>query len=152
MAGMSGPLRGLFGDESLKRLIEVGAFPPAKLSVGASWPRTQQLDSEMLGTLKFNSDNKLVGLEPRGATNCARIELDGGVTLEASARSGLSFALTDSDYRGSALVALDSGYLLELGTQSVLDLSLGAGEGAQTMTVRTEQRIVALALDAPAFE
>ncbi|MSR62178.1 MAG: hypothetical protein EXS08_07015 [Planctomycetes bacterium] len=152
MAGMGGPVRGLFSDEALKRLVEVNAFPPAKVAVGASWPRTQELKAEMLGTLKFTSENKLVGLEQRGAQACARIELSGEITLDSSGGGGMSFTLDDSDYLGSALVALDSGYLLELSTKSVLDLALAMGENAQEMTVQTEQKIVALTAHAPAFE
>jgi len=152
MPGVGAILRGMFSDESLKRMVEVNAFPSEKVAVGASWQRTQEVKAEPLGTLTFKSENKLTALETHEQKNCARIEVNGEISLTPGPSAGMEFTLDDSDYVGTALVALDSGYLLELSTKSVLDLTLSMVGNSQQMTVKTAQHVVALAKDAPAFE
>lgn len=148
-ARMPSPLRQTFGEEALRRMVEVNAFPDGKVAVGDTWPSSQAIKNDMVGTLKFSNQNKLAGTEKHGDRDCAKIEIEGSVTLEAGAP--MQITLDDSDVHGTELVALDSGCLVELTTKSVLDMSASMGGNEQQMTVTTEQHIVALAKDEAPF-
>ncbi len=153
--GMGKTFEGMFGGESLKRMLEVNVFPEKELVAGDTWQREITLEAPMLGTMTLRFENTLEGTETRGTTECARIGVSGSMELgEADPASPVKVTLDDSSFSGTMFLALENGFLVESTMETSMTLAMDLPSGGQGMTMDMEMRQVMVRIGAqdPLFE
>jgi len=149
----------MFGEDSLRRMMEVNIFPSEPVSAGDTWQRTAELEAPMLGTMKFVFESEFQGVEKHAGSECAKIGVSGEMEIERAEdmSNPMEVSLDDSDIAGTMFFALDNGYLIESSMEMGMEFSFSAGEGKEDgmemqMSSTTKQRMLRIGEDDPFFE
>ncbi len=151
----------MFGEESLRRMVELQVFPDKPVAVGDTWQRDMDMKVPMLGTMRFDFDNEFRGVERHNGTDCARVDVGGTIELDSSGADfpvPMEASMADSDVSGTMFFDLENGFLVESEMTNALDLEMSFEPGGESeevgirMSIETEQRMLRIAEDAPFFE
>lgn len=151
-------LKDAFNDDAVKRLVEINVFPTEPISPGKKWHREAAQKLPMMGNLKLDIENTFVGVEEHAGVRCAKIQLGGTMKLEpvADARMPMQASMDSTSISGTMFFDLEKGRLVEVETNTEMDMHLSAGGEASAgmkmdMTISGVTRMMLIGDDAPAF-
>lgn len=147
----------LFGEESLRRMWEFSVFPAEPIEPGYAWKRALEMEIPMMGSVKVEFDQTFSGVETAREQRCARIELEGSVSLDVDDSLPISVAIDSPEVTGWILFALDNGAMLETRQEIDMVMRMGpkdaaAGMPTMEMSMTIAQQMTRIATDAPLFE
>jgi Family of unknown function (DUF6263) len=170
MTGMREMFKQSFGDESMKRLIEVAVYPDKPLSAGDKWNRNSSWAMPMVGTLDISMDFTLEGMEAQKGEVCAKIALVDKITQDKDKGPGanpfgeqfdIDVSMSESTGKGTLYFALESGRMVKQVVDQNMEMSLDmrakdsdkSAPPAMKMDMSIEMRntIELLGKDEPAF-
>ncbi|MCE9594873.1 MAG: hypothetical protein K8S98_11850 [Planctomycetes bacterium] len=151
-------MKDAFNEDAIKRLVEINVFPAEPIAPGKKWNRAATQKLPMMGNLQFDFENTFVGVEEHAGVRCAKIQLGGKMTLEpvADKRMPMNVSMDSTSISGTMFFDLDKGRLVELETNTEMDMHLSAGGEASAgmkmdMTMSGTTRMLLIGDDAPMF-
>ncbi len=147
----------LFGEDSLRRLWEVAVFPADPIEPGYAWKRSLEVELPMMGEMKVVFDQTFQGIETARERRCARIGLEGTVSLEIDESLPVQVTLESPEVTGWLLIALDDGAPMETRQDIEMEMRIGPKDASEAMPamemkMSISQHMQRLAADAPMFE
>lgn len=147
----------LFGEDSLRRLWEVAVFPADPIEPGFAWTRSMEMELPMMGVMNIEFEQTFSGIETAQERRCARIELEGSVSLKVDESLPIEVSIESPEVTGWLLIALDDGAPIETRQSIEMEMRLGSKEAseampAMSMSMSISQHLQRLAADAPIFE
>jgi hypothetical protein len=122
MGDMREMLKQSFGNDAIKKLIEVAVYPDKALSTGDHWNRTTSWELPMVGTLDIAMEFTLEGSEPQKGQECARIAVTDTISQNKAKGPGANMfadkfdvdvSVSDSKGKGTLHFAPESGRMVK---------------------------------------
>lgn len=122
MGDMREMLKQSFGNDAIKKMIEVAVYPDKPISTGEHWNRSTSWELPMVGTLDIAMEFTLEGTEPQKGQDCAKIAVTDTISQNKAKGPGANMladkfdvdvSVSDSKGKGTLHFAPESGRMVK---------------------------------------